>query len=331
MARVLSLCARNKVGIRQFGAQQNRILPLPTNPDTKVKCPDGSTKTRSQRLESLPDIPVDEREKETTYALAFAALLTFCGSSDLLSLDDITPWTNTMLFSVVSVGVVDNFYDLLKTGTQFAASQMQKAGDDNGGKNKPLELPDKDSLPLGLGTGKFSGSTVRGLSRLLTIDAERESQCEGAALYVAYALGLPCFAFRPNAYEGSVLVAESIREDNDVDSLLSSSGILRMLVWLMAPVAMESMAHPQLIMSDPREAIGFLTRMEEFAEKDDKVREELWWIGNERERQDLLKWAYVEADLLLRENRKTVTEISKRLTGGAATIGDCVAVEEKWL
>jgi hypothetical protein len=26
-----------------------------------------------------------------------------------------------------------------------------------------------------------------------------------------------------------------------------------------------------------------------------------------------------------------VTEISKRLTGGAATIGDCVAVEEKWL
>jgi hypothetical protein len=42
----------------------------------------------------------------------------------------------------------------------------------------------------------------------------------------------------------------------------------------------------------------------------------------------MLKWAYAEADLLIRRNQVTLTEISKRLTGGATTVGDCVAAEE---
>ena len=113
-----------------------------------------------------------------------------------------------------------------------------------------------------------------------------------------------------------------------LDPLLSDVGIMKMLIWLMAPVAMESSKHAQLIVSDPREAVGFLTRLQQRAELfgDENV---LWWI-DEQERDDLLKWAYAEADNLLRNNKGIVTELTERLAGGAATVGDCVAVMEDW-
>jgi len=115
----------------------------------------------------------------------------------------------------------------------------------------------------------------------------------------------------------------------NLDPLLSDVGIMKMLIWLMAPVAMESSKHAQLIVSDPREAAGFLTRLQQRAELfgDEDV---LWWMNDEQEREDLLKWAYAEADNLLRSNKETVTELTERLAGGAATVGDCVAVMEDW-
>jgi len=325
MAKVLTLCTKNSGGIDQFGSKQAEILPLPPNPTSRIKCPDGSFKTRAERLDSVPDVPIDDRETETAYALAFAGLLGTCGSADLLHVDAVTPFTDTVLFGVTSLGIVDNFYDLLSKGMQFASSQIQKDRQEKIGVN----LPSKSSLPFGLGSGTLTGSTVRGVTRLTTVDAERESQCEAAALFTAYALGLPCFAFRPNAYESSVLVAESIRE-NDIDPLLSSSGIMKILVWLMAPVAMENAYHSQLIVSDPREADGFLSRMEELGLQDPNVAKEIWWAKSEQEKRDLIKWAFAEADLFLRDNRAVVTEISRRLAGGAATVGDCVAANERW-
>ncbi|GAX26660.1 hypothetical protein FisN_2Hh404 [Fistulifera solaris] len=319
MAAVLSLCRRNRQGIAQYGAQQADLLLLPATPTTTVKCPDGTVKTRRERLQSVDAVPSDNRVEETTAALSFGTFLAVCTTTNVLGMSDITPLTNVLLWGAISVGVVDNFYDILTQATQWAAKEMDK--DD-------WKLPAKDTLPLGLGSGKWTGNVVRGLTRLLTVDAERESRCEAAALYAAYVLGLPCFAFRPNAYESSVLVVESIQEDSPVDSLLTSSGILRMLVWLMAPVAMESAFYPQLIMSDPREAAGFLDRLEELPELANSP--DLWWRNNPKEREDLLQWAYAEADLLLRTNRPQVTEMAQRLTGGAATVGDCVAVMENW-
>lgn len=135
--------------------------------------------------------------------------------------------------------------------------------------------------------------------------------------------------------QAAVLVGESIRTDQEetdlssnLDPLLSDVGIMKMLIWLMAPVAMEASKHAQLIVSDPREAAGFLTRLQERAELFGD--EDLWWIDNEQERNDLLKWAYAEADNLLRNNKAIVTEITERLAGGAATVGDCAAVMEDW-
>ena len=120
------------------------------------------------------------------------------------------------------------------------------------------------------------------------------------------------------------------RDSESLDTLLSSSGILRLLVWLMAPVAAESARYPVCIFSDPREASGFLERLESVAANSPPVAAELWWRDDPAELEDLLKWAYTEADLLIRQNRKVVDQLAERLEGGAATVGDCVALLEGW-
>ena len=136
--------------------------------------------------------------------------------------------------------------------------------------------------------------------------------------------------------QGAVLVGESIKVDqkdldlsSKLDPLLSDVGIMKMLIWLMAPVAMESSKHAQLIVSDPRESAGLLKRLEDRTELFGST-DVLWWMDNDEETNDLLKWAYAEADNLLRTNKETVRELTERLAGGAATVGDCVAVMENW-
>lgn len=320
MGSIISLSTRNPRGIQQFGSQQASIILLPSSPTTKVLCPDGSRKTIAERLQDTPAIPEDERGKEIAAALSVGGVAVVCELINIAGVSDLQPISNTILTLIFVSIALDNFYDILKTTSQFVVQQVGK----DSAFLRDFRLPDKESLPLGLGSGQTTGSVVRGLSRLLTIDAERESQCEAAALYTAYVLGLPCFAFRSNAREGSALVVQA---DGSNDSLLTSSGILRMLIWLLAPVAMEDSKYPQLILSDPLEAESFLQQLEEQMQNS---RDELFWTESEEVRRDLLQWAYAEAKVLLRANEGPIQEISERLTGGAATIGDCVAVIEGW-
>ena len=357
MAAVLSQCARNPSGlVAQYGARQanNDLILLPSSRTSKVSR-DGTTfRTAHERLQSIPDLPVDERASEVTAALLFAATVVSCETTNLLGLSDVQPAANLLLAAVIGVVAVDNFYDIIKAGSQLLVQQIgQKTGgtSNNGGGNDPiLQLPDKDQLPAGLGTGATTGSIVRGLTRLWAVDAEREAANEAAALYTAYTLGLPCFAFRPNAYEAARLIIQGQEESETTTAttttqktsttlLLNEADILRMLVWLLAPVAMESAKHAQLLLSDPREAQGFLTRLEEHFGPDDK--EQLLFWNNDDDnntnnnnmlfsKNDVLKWAYAEADRLLRDNKPVVQEIANRLSGGAATVGDCVAVIENW-
>lgn len=313
MAKVISLSAKNG-SISQYGLLQREITPLPTTANTKVKSPDGTTKTRGERLASLADVPTDERGSEISSALAVSSVLGFCWVAGVLNIEEITPATTLVWILIVAVGALDNFYDLIKFGTKTFANDL--------GEKLPKELP------LSLGSGQLTGTVVKGFNRLIQVDTERECECEAAAFFVAYTLGLPCFSFRPNALEAAVMVAESSQSDNDLDPLLTNNGMMKMLVWLMAPVAMESVKHPQLIQSDPREADGFLSRLE----KSNLInKEDLWWLEEgPQEKEDMLKWAYAEADLLLRRQNAVVTEITERLASGAATVGDCVAAIENY-
>merc|ERR1719162_2367615 len=313
MAKVISVSAKNG-SISQYGLLQREITPLPTTINTKVKCPDGTTKTRGERLALLPDIPIDERGSEISSALAVSSVLGFCWVAGVLNIEEITPFTSLAWILIITIGTLDNFYDLIKFGAKTFAKDLVG------------ELPKE--LPLSLGSGQLTGTVVKGFNRLIQVDTERECECEAAAFFIAYTLGLPCFSFRPNALEAAVMVAESSQSDNNLDPLLTNNGMMKMLVWLMAPVAMESVKHPQLIQSDPREADSFLSRLEKSSLIN---KEDLWWLEEgSQEKEDMLKWAYAEADLLLRRQNTVVTEITERLASGAATVGDCVAAIENY-
>jgi hypothetical protein len=46
--------------------------------------------------------------------------------------------------------------------------------------------------------------------------------------------------------------SDGFQIQGNLDNLVSDVGLLKVLIWLMAPVAMEISKHPQLISSDPR-------------------------------------------------------------------------------
>jgi hypothetical protein len=325
MADMISDGLRNRA-LTQYGNQQTDITLFPSSRYTKVRLPDGSTQTYPERLKNVPDIPSDDRVIEIANAIAFTTVLVGCELVNWWGPEDFRLVANSIVSLAMLTVVLDNFYDVLTNVLGFVWKQNDIT--------KRWELPEKENLPLGLGTGQATGSIVRGWTRLFSVHPEREAQCEAAALYAGYVLGVPCFAFQPNAYEASVLVVESYNnnnnnEENKADILLSLSGILRILIWLYAPVAMENSKYPQLVVSDPREAAGFLQRLEEYYASTDPGRVVLFW-DDEESKADLLKWAYTEADILLRRNKAPITEIANRLTGGAATIADCVAVIENF-
>lgn len=337
MATVLSLGIRNG-RLSQYGSLQKNLCMFPPNPDSKFRNihSDGEIETRSSRLKSLTDIPTDDRESEIFSALVAVFVVGLCllinGFGNALGLDDITPITGFVLGFIVTLGVVDNGFDAIKFVTSTAIKSIDKVPDSV----KKFSI-EKENLPFNLGSGIITGTVVRGLSRLFVADTERECQCEASALFIAYSLGLPCFAFRPNALEAAILMFESNNKSNDdakewenLDSLWSDAGIMKMLVWLISPVAFEYSKHAQLTASDPREASGFLKRLREKAPVMGISMDQLESMLPSEETDDLLKWAYAEADSLLRENKKVVQELTDLLAGGAATVGDCVAILEQW-
>lgn len=138
------------------------------------------------------------------------------------------------------------------------------------------------------------------------------------------------------------MIFESIRskDSSSMDPLLSSSGVLKILMWLLAPVAIENMKHPQLIQSDPREASGLTQRLEKSCQERNIDLEDILppnisfdknaAVGVANSRELLLQWAYNEAKGLLLRNKDVVEELTERLAGGAATVGDSIAVLEGW-
>jgi hypothetical protein len=116
-----------------------------------------------------------------------------------------------------------------------------------------------------------------------------------------------------------------------LDPLFSDAGVLKILIWLLAPVAMEKTKHAQLIASDPREASGFLKRLKEKAPAlGYETQLDALQINSDTETNDLLQWAYAEASTLIRGNQRVCDDLAQRLAGGASTVGDCIAVLEGW-
>lgn len=353
MSTILSLSIRNGA-LSSYGSLQDTVLPFPTSPTSRylrkedaLPQSDSRSKrrtptTRAERIQNIPPVPSDERDVETV--AAFGALFTVVTCLILqtgVGDDNLASAASLILTILTVVGVVDNFYDAISAVGSLAVKANAERLPDIVTETKKVEAKD---MPFGLGSGAITGNVLRGFNRLVKVDTERECRCEAASFFTAYSIGLPCFSLRPNALEAAVLVFDSYadstsidKREGSLDNLLSSAGIMKLLVWLLAPVAMETAKYPQLISSEPREAKGLLRRLEEKAGlfgAEEALRDVLRLTkedgGGEKEVEEMLQWAYAEADLLLRRNKETVDELAENLIGGASTIGDCVAVIEGW-
>lgn len=202
MANVLSLAIRNGA-LYSFGCLQGEITPFPRAPASPFTFGNQNNKL-VEKLQSLPAVPDDDRAAEVSSALVFSAVVAVCVGVNvfggLFGLDDLTPITNLILGIAVTTVIVDNFFDVLVMGGSTVAKINEDKLPDAA---KNMNAPKKEDMPLGIGTGSLTGTVARGLSRLLSVNTERDCQCEAAAIFVAYTLGLPCFAFQPNSLEVS--------------------------------------------------------------------------------------------------------------------------------
>ncbi|CAN0080734.1 unnamed protein product [Heterosigma akashiwo] len=252
---------------------------------------------RAKALKGLEPVPQDERSKEVTASLAFLGLV----GAD---------------FGWQTVGALQH--------SDSPLPQLVLAA-----------LFGGLAYDLVSGAGQVSGSVAAGLNRLLVKDFEREARCEAAAFLVGYALGLPCFPFRPNVLEALRLVQEA----PPGDGLRTPAGAARLLAWLAAPAAAEQQRHPQLVVADPRQPAAFLRLLRdrglvpELADSGGGGSEEEGGGGDggggAPSDEERVLWAFAEARRVLAAEEFLFDSLQLALESGAASVGECVAILEE--
>lgn len=164
------------------------------------------------------------------------------------------------------------------------------------------------------GGGKLVSLVLSGWNRLFLRDPERECRVQAATFLTAYLLGLPCFCFSPNVLE----VMRMVESPSFQGVLGSVTGLQRLLVYLLAPVAAENTRHQQLIVSDPRQARALVKI---FQQRNPGMLED-------EEAEVLSRWAFHEAKDLLIRNSGLLEKLRRRMESGGATVGDCVLLLE---
>eukprot|EP00640_Fibrocapsa_japonica_P001373 CAMPEP_0113948138 /NCGR_PEP_ID=MMETSP1339-20121228/68690_1 /TAXON_ID=94617 /ORGANISM="Fibrocapsa japonica" /LENGTH=410 /DNA_ID=CAMNT_0000955061 /DNA_START=176 /DNA_END=1408 /DNA_ORIENTATION=- /assembly_acc=CAM_ASM_000762 len=282
--------------VRLFSRDLTSLTLLPRDP--------GAAKAL---LEKLPPVPLDDRKEEVNAALVVLAV-TF---TDLF-------WR---VWSFLSGQ--DDFFN--KVGPDLLV----------------LAVGGLLAFQFTSGSGEFVKQAAAGLQRLFTRDVERECNSQAASLLTAYLLGLPCYPFNPNVLEAMRLLKKPPADMEDAvegnqawwQGLLAPTaepaenmttmGIHRILVWLMASVAAESANHPTLLVSNPRQAYAFLNLIREKGVADPIVAE------TPEEDEGRVQWALEEARQLLEKEMFALEALKQRMETGAASVGECVMLMEK--
>jgi len=176
--------------------------------------------------------------------------------------------------------------------------------------------------------GSLAGLIGRGLSRLFDRDLQRESAAEASSFLLGYLLGLPCLAFSPTAYQPLDMVAAT----SDELSSLAPGGparlLDRLLIWLMAPVAVESLLYKDTLISDPALPLRLLqaARRREATLGIDP--DQGGWTAADDEAR--VKWALAEARAILKRYSGVREQIQERMVSGVSA-GDCVLLIEERL
>lgn len=245
-------------------------------------------------LESLPSVPKDRRRKEKAAAYAFTLALgallgaEFLDSIDFLLPTDVDAPPLPLVFGIGAAG--------------WAADRYAARG-------------------------QVFGLIGKGLSRIFLSDLQRECAVESASLLLGYVLGLPCCASAPNVARPLDMLAKI--SDDMTKGLESPARLVdRILVWLMAPAALENMLYDEMRMSEPSLAKKFLAavrRQEAVLGVD--VQQGGWLPDTDANR---LKWAYSQARSLLQKYSAVREELQDSMAAGISA-GECVNLIERRL
>jgi len=191
--------------------------------------------------------------------------------------------------------------------------------------------------------GRFFELVSRGFARLdqgpLSKNMQRDCAFESASFLLGYLLGLPCCADTPCVERPLQMLKQSGKQlsltltellDHEPSTDLSSARLTdRILIWLLAPAAMESSSASdgQVGHSSPNFAMDFLraARRQEVLHGVN-VQQGGWVLEDDDAR---VRWAFAEAKALLRQHANLREELQELLAIGTS-FGECVMkVEER--
>ena len=145
---------------------------------------------------------------------------------------------------------------------------------------------------------------------------------------------------------------EAVKESLiDTESIQSAdvAGLGRVLVWITSPVAAEVQRYGKTVVSDPRRGKRLLDVLEAIqgaenkdisgaSEADRELAQEIEAAlphievpAKEEDKDALLRWAYFEADTLLKQYGDLVVDVGDYLGSGSSSVGEVVALLEQEL
>ena len=185
-----------------------------------------------------------------------------------------------------------------------------------------------------------------GLQRLVLQDDEREEFIEASGLTMGYLLGLPCFAFQPDVAEAINMLRTSrpamdaykmqagkkISPFMSADVLASYEGntadtvdaLGRVLIWMSAPIAAETMKYGSTIIADPRKPRVLLDLL---LSKDEGLAEKV----NDESKEKFLQWSYIEACTFVKRYGDVLEEVRAYLQTKSSSAGECAMLLEERL
>lgn len=359
LGRALQL-GRASGNIKAFGAATGQL----TTPIT-------SATVASTLYVASPKLPTDDRESEIfCAALAGITGFTYLALQVLSVFDsDLHPWTTLVGVAALAIGGADVALTQGKNLKQAAAGFERLSLRD---KERDAYTESSAFLVgylLGLPCFCFQPDVSEALKLLRTcpgaLDVYKQpvammakarggsGSSSGSSIFGDILGGIGITGLKSNkaalATRGSNLDSQDKAEANarllkqfiNVDDSARADllGLSRLLVWLVAPVAAETLKYGRSVVSDPRRGARMLAILENLQEavRKDKAEtgaENLEGIAIPTSREDkdaLVLWAYNEAVTLIRQYGELLENVTDYICTGTASVGECALLIESEL
>lgn len=342
--------------------------------------------TSAKNADFLPEFPKDDREKEILYAGGVATIAASWVALQGLSVfdNDLHNWATLVASGAIAIALADVFARN-QVGVKAAIAgfdrlllkdNMRDADGDSAAfvvgyllglpcfcfrpdvtealklildHRSSMEAYQQTALPTG--RSPFGSTSVRVDKAPQTeqnmIQSVMSALSSGSFIGLGSGSGSSAGAGRSGAGTGLMLFSQPTA-DVEYDVF----GVGRVLIWLMAPVAIETLKYGKTITSDPKRAGRFLSVLEELlkqrrnsdlqngseGETDQQNKQNRPWNRSPKpllvlpepgqDREAFLRWAFYEATVMVQQNADLLEAVRGYLQTGTATVGEVALLLE---